>query len=167
MPLSRNQRESFWKPWDESEYGPKSEWFKPPDNATRSVCEHQLGVRLPDEFFRLLLVQNGGPAVVGLMPFMPLLPPTVREDYRLQTLTAAAGQNIPCRFQDLEWINEEFGNPDLIIPLESDGHCFHAIRYLDSAPKEEPAIIFIDVSSGHGEDVADSFASWVSEHLPE
>ena len=163
MALSKKQIANFWSEWDESMYGPKAEWFPPPDKATRIACEQHLRVRLPDDLIALLKYQNGGEAIVGFSPFMPLLPPTSKEEYRIQTLIAAAGQNIPCRFEDLAWIAEEFGSPDLIVPLESDGHCFHALNYNTSGPQGEPSVVYIDIEGGGGELVADSVAAWVEE----
>jgi hypothetical protein len=161
--LSKKQLAQFWAEWDETTCGPKSAWFKPPDNTTRRVWEQHLGVRLPDALFAVLRIQNGGMAIVGASPFLPLLLPTTRETNRIQTLTAAAGQTVPCGFEDLVWIAEDFGNPDLIVPLETDGHCFHALNYGAVGPQGEPTVVFIDLEGRDGEVVADSFADWVED----
>ena len=115
--------------------------------------------KLPDLLFDLLLIQNGGMAIVIDSPILPLLPPTNPHYFQLTNLTSAAGKTVPCSFEELTWIAGDFGNPDLIVPLEPSPH-FHGLNYTSDGPQSEPAVVYIDIASGHGEHVSDSFTEW-------
>jgi len=134
------------------------------DDALFTAFEDEFGVCLPESFREMYRIHNGG-----------CLQDVEWPDYLLPLSTTTAAYERICSMQkwaesgsmlsadDLDWIEEEYGDPGLVFPLSSDGHTTFALDYNQTDPSGEPSVIYVDFECTSNERVALSFSAWIKQ----
>lgn len=130
-----------------------------------SVAEHKLGVKLPDEFIKLLKIQNGGYTHGFAFPMNQKT--TWAEDHvPLKDLfgivtdpSITTAQNI----LDTSYMTEEWGLPEKQVLLSGEGHWWITLDYRNG---DIPIVAWIDVDCGENIIIANSFSQFVSGLVP-
>jgi hypothetical protein len=127
--------------------------------------ENAYGVRLPELFRQMYRLQNGGTLrdVPSVDCFRPLSAAGPSYGHHICSLQVYAEAGAMLWADDLDWLEEEVGNPKLIFPLTCDGHRCYALDYNRRQPDGEPAVIHLDFECGGTEYVARSFSAWIEQ----
>ena len=130
------------------------------DDELIGRCESYLKERLPESFVALYRTQNGGiPA--GQIPTPGLFALADEESvqpYTIRPLSDWVGDFLDD--EDIEWISEALGDPDLLLPIWREGNTAYALNFNHKGPDGEPNIVWLDIECGTCSVVAESFASW-------
>ena len=125
-------------------------------------CEHTWGILVPASMKRIYAIHNGGLLACCDYPDQ-LLPITNTRDAVLSVrpLTTWPHHSNLGDPESLSLVREEIGDPALVLPVWTDGHCCFALNYNARGALAEPTVLFIDFESGDWETKADSFAMWL------
>ncbi len=136
----------------------------PTDEALFTAFEAEFGVRLPESFKEMYRIQNGGYLQDIESPeyLLPLNSTTAAYE-RICSLQKWAESGSMLSADDLDWIEEDYGDPGLIFPLSSDGHTTFALDYNQTDAKGEPSVIYVDFECISDERIAPSFSAWLKQ----
>lgn len=132
-------------------------------------AQHVLGVRLPQEYVRLLRVRNGGPTCYDAGNVYPLKKPTrYAPDARMLSFPEMSGIG-PVDREDAARVGAhdiletpamlvEWGLPAGLVLLSGDGHEWFALDYRYNA---QPGVIWIESADLELGRLASSFAEFL------
>lgn len=148
--------ESIWK--DIAGYP-----IEPAADLDFAAFESEFNVRLPEFLKQMYRIQNGG-ALRGVDWPEYLLPVTAAPEpwQRICSLQNWAEFG-SISADDLDWIEEEYGDPSLVFPLASDGHVTYSLDYNQTDAAGEPSVIYVDFECSSDERVAPSFRAWIDQ----
>lgn len=136
----------------------------PADDTLFTAFENEFGVRLPESFKEMYRIHNGGCLQDVEWPdyLMPLSTTTAAYE-RICSLQKWAESGAMLSADDLDWIEEDYGDPGLVFPLSSDGHTTFALDYNKTDASGEPSVIYVDFECTSDERVASSFSAWIKQ----
>ncbi len=154
-----NSSNAFWKKL------PKRQRESRPVVTSRLVksCEKKLGIRFPASLIELLRVQNGGylnnpEFIVGGKTWNLSSIPPISQTRGIEPLASGYPDH-------LDLAEGNLSRPDLIFPLDGDGHWFIALDYRRSGPLNEPAVIYLDIEGKvYTEKIAKTFEEFLKGH---
>jgi len=143
-----------------------SEYQHPPlTDEVLASAETQLGVKLPDEYVRLLRLQNGGYTPGFAFPMSQ--PTSWAHDHipvdELFGIVTDASIRTPLNVLDTEYLTKEWGLPPGQVLLSGDGHWWITLDYRQGPV---PSVAWIDVDSDEDIQVAPTFASFLDGLVP-
>jgi len=136
----------------------------PLDQAILALCEAKYGVKFPPSLVETYRRHNGGVLRECDSPeyLMPLSADDTADFGQCIRPVTSYKERREVVFEDqLEWIEEEYGDPALIFPLYTDGHFVYALNFNERGREGEPSIVYIDFECCNNEDVAESFGQWI------
>jgi hypothetical protein len=134
----------------------------PADEARFETFEKAHGVRLPESFKALYCVQNGGcfhDLPDCLLPLGQTAEPDFEHISPVGWQCRASGMEV----DDLDWVEEEFGDLNRMYTLLSNGHYYLALDYNRTNSAGEPQLLWIDFECIHAEVTAPSFTAWLNQ----
>jgi hypothetical protein len=137
-----------------------------------AACETDFGVKFPFSFIQLLKTQNGGPldnsdfklegqGVISVGGICGISPDV--EYGRIFPLARCLEPEYMA--DEIREINEQVGDPNLILPFDSDGHYYYALNFNERGTTGEPSVIYLDIEGGVSHHkITDSFAELLACH---
>lgn len=142
--------------WHSNYYG-----HPPLTNVMLADAESLLGVRLPEEYVRLLRVQNGGYTHGFAFPMTQRT--TWADDHvPLNDMSGIVTDPAIRTHQNIlqsAYMTEEWGLPSRQVLLSGDGHWWIALDYRHGPA---PTVAWIDVECGEDIQVAPSFGAFLA-----
>ena len=133
------------------------------DDAVRRA-QAKLGVKLPEEFVRLLRRQNGGAINPDLTAFPAPKPTSWAPDHVPFTDCFGIGEGFGSITESPE-LNEEWGQPLDLVLISGDGHWWIALDYRND-PGANPPVVWYDNEVGEDVRLASSFREFIEGLRP-
>ncbi len=135
------------------------------DDELLARCEGKYGVKFPNSFVRVYKQRNGG--VLRDCDWPDHLFPLADDDTAnfgmcIRPLSSYAQRGEILSDDMLEWVEEDYGDPQLIFPLWTDGHVVYALNFNDAGSQQEPSVDYFDFECVSHEQIAANFEQWLA-----
>ncbi len=137
----------------------------PVDETTLNILEANLNISLPPLLREMYLIRNGGPLVDADEP--EELMPIRSGGLVCESISSLQqwGEAEVLLDDDLEWIEEDVGALNLVLPFARCDHQVWALDYNRRSAHREPRVIVLDLECIDVEAVAGTFTEWIADLL--
>jgi hypothetical protein len=128
---------------------------EPIDEKGIEAAEAMLGVKLPETYKQLILIQNGGYIAYNAHP-SPVPTNWAADHVQVDALMAISEDGI----LSSHYYIQEWGLPEGLVLLHGDGHMWIALDYRQT--DEDPPVIFIDSEAEQIVELAPDFDTFLN-----